>query len=31
MSPFIRELPEVLLVAEDLTVPRQEKRVTQLS
>jgi DNA helicase-2/ATP-dependent DNA helicase PcrA len=31
VSPFIHELPGALLVAEDLAVPRQEKRGTQLS
>ena len=31
MSPFIGELPSELLVEEDVAVPRQEKRVTQLS
>jgi superfamily I DNA/RNA helicase len=31
VSPFVRELPGELLVEEDLAVPRQEKRVTQLS
>ena len=31
LSPFVRELPGELLVEEDVEVPRQEKRVTQLS
>jgi superfamily I DNA/RNA helicase len=31
LSPFVGELPSELLVEEDVTVPRQEKRVTQLS
>ena len=31
MSPFIGELPSELLMEEDVAVPRQEKRVTQLS
>jgi len=31
LSPFVRELPEGLLVEEEVEVPRQEKRVTQLS
>jgi superfamily I DNA/RNA helicase len=31
VSPFIRELPSELLVEEDVEVPRQEKRATQLS
>ena len=31
VSPFVRELPRDLLVEEDVEVPRQEKRATQLS
>ena len=31
VSPFVRELPGELLVEEDVEVPRQAKRVTQLS
>jgi uncharacterized protein (TIGR00375 family) len=31
MSPFVGELPRELLVEEDVAVPHQEKRVTQLS
>jgi DNA helicase-2/ATP-dependent DNA helicase PcrA len=30
-SPFIGELPSALLVEEEMEVPRQDKRVTQLS
>jgi DNA helicase-2/ATP-dependent DNA helicase PcrA len=31
VSPFVYELPGELLVEEDVEVPRQEKRATQLS
>jgi superfamily I DNA/RNA helicase len=31
MAPFVGELPRELLVEEDVAVPHQEKRVTQLS
>ena len=31
MSPFVHELPSELLVEEEIEVPRQEKRATQLS
>jgi uncharacterized protein (TIGR00375 family) len=31
VSPFVRELPGELLVEEDVEMPRQEKRATQLS
>jgi superfamily I DNA/RNA helicase len=30
-SPFVRELPSALLVEEEVEVPRQDKRATQLS
>jgi DNA helicase-2/ATP-dependent DNA helicase PcrA len=31
VSPFIRELPSALLIAEDVEVPRPERQATQLS
>jgi hypothetical protein len=31
VSPFVHELPSELCIDEDVAVPRQEKRATQLS